>query len=239
MARIAPSVLIAVAGATAMGGCATAPAQGVPIELSSVSRGAPLMARPVKSWTQLKFVNLVRQQTDFSCGAAALATIFNYAYGRRTTEQQVLLNMLKTADPDVVRERGFSLLDMKNYTKAVGMSAEGYQVKYDALFSLKVPAIALLDLKGYKHFVVIQKAGKDYINLGDPALGNRIMSRKAFEAAWNGVAFVVVGDGYDPHTVLLNPPPPVSAARLYDMRSPVPGADVYDYGLGPAFNFQL
>ena len=179
------------------------------------------------------------KRTDFSCGAAALATIFNYAYDKRTTEQQVLLNMLKIADPDVVRDKGFSLLDMKNYAQAVGMTAEGYQVDYKALFNLKVPAIALLDIKGYKHFVVIQRANPEYVNLGDPALGNRIMSRKAFENAWNGVAFVVLGDGYDANTVLLNPPKPISAARLYGMRSPVQNAEIYDYGLGPAFNFQL
>jgi predicted double-glycine peptidase len=235
----ASSVFACLATLMALSACATAPVQSVPIQLGSISRGAPLMTRTVTSWTERKFTNLVRQQTDFSCGAAALATIFNYAYDRRTTEQQVLLNMLKIADPDLVRDKGFSLLDMKNYTQALGMTAEGYQVDYRALFSLKVPAIALLDIKGYKHFVVIQRANPEYINLGDPALGNRTMSRKAFEAAWNGVAFVVLGDGYDADTVLLNPPKPISAARLYGMRSPVQNAEIYDYGLGPAFNFQL
>lgn len=223
----------------AVTGCATAAPQGTPIALDAISRGAPMMTRSVASWNERKFVNLVRQRTDFSCGAAALATIFNFAYGHQTTEQQVLLNMLKIADPDLVRERGFSLLDMKNYAEAVGMTAEGYQVEYDALFSLNVPAIALIDIKGYKHFVVVQKASDEFINLGDPALGNRIMSRKDFEAAWNKVAFVVLGEGYDPDTVLRNPPPPLSAARLYGLTSPVQNATVYEYGLGPAFNFQL
>lgn len=211
----------------------------MPIALDSVSRGAPIMARPVASWNERKFTNLVRQRTDFSCGAATLATIFNYAYDRKTSEQQVLLNMLKIADPDIVRERGFSLLDMKRYSQAIGMTADGYEVDYAALVGLKVPAIALLDIKGYKHFVVIQRASGDFINLGDPALGNRVMSRKNFEAAWNGVAFVVLGDGYDPNTVLRNPPPPLSAARLFGMSSPVRNAEIYDYGFGPAFNFQL
>lgn len=230
-------IVAALAGASA--GCVTAPPQSMPIALGDVSRGAPTMARPVKSWNERKFINLVRQRTDFSCGAAVLATIFNYAYGRETTEQQVLLNMLKIADPDLVRERGFSLLDMKNYAEAVGMTAEGYQVEYEALLSLNVPAIALLDIKGYKHFVVIQKATQDFVNVGDPALGNRLLRRVDFEQAWNGVAFVVLGEGYDPETVLRNPPPPVSAARLFGVTSPVQNATVYEYGLGPAFNFQL
>lgn len=233
------SVAAAFVALSVTSGCATAPEQSVPIALGYVSRGAPTMARPVASWKERKFTNLVRQRTDFSCGAAALATIFNYAYDRKTSEQQVLLNMLKIADPDIVRERGFSLLDMKRYAQAIGMTAEGYEVDYSALLSLKVPAIALLNIKGYKHFVVIERASSDFVNLGDPALGNRAMSRKNFEAAWNGVTFVVLGDGYDPNTVLRNPPPPLSAARLFGMTSPVRNAEIYEYGLGPAFNFQL
>lgn len=231
------SVAVALAGSSA--GCVTAPAQTPPIALGDIARGAPTMARPVMSWKERKFTNLVRQRTDFSCGAAVLATLFNYAYGRKTTEEQVLLNMLKIADPDLVRERGFSLLDMKNYAEAIGMTAEGYQVDYEALLSLNVPAIALLDIKGYKHFVVIQRSTPDYISVGDPALGNRILRRKDFEQSWNGVAFVILGEGYDPQTVLRNPPPPISAARLFGMTSPVQNATVYEYGLSPAFNFQL
>lgn len=224
---------------TFLSACVTAPERSIPVALGDISRGAPTMAVPVESWNERKFVNLVRQRTDFSCGAAVLATIFNHAYGNETTEQQVLVNMLKVADPDVVQERGFSLLDMKRYAEAVDMTAEGFEVEYDALLSLKVPAIALLDIKGYKHFVVLRKATDRFIHVGDPALGNRLMSRKDFEKAWNGVAFVVLGEGFDPDTVLLNPPPPVSAARLFGMTSPVRNAEVYEHGLGPAFNFQL
>src|SRR3954453_60384 len=116
----------------------------VPLGNGSASASATYLSRPVRSWKAMKFDHVVKQQTDFSCGAAALATIFNYAYGRRTTEAQVLVNMLKLSDPAVVREKGFSLLDLKRYVKAVGMTGEGYKVPYQALMDLKVPAIALL-----------------------------------------------------------------------------------------------
>jgi uncharacterized protein len=223
----------------ALAGCTTAPTREAGIWLGQVAQGEQSVQKPLKSWKALKFTNLVQQQTEFSCGAAALATIFNYAYGRNTTEAQVLLNMLKIADPDVVQEKGFSLLDMKNYVLAIGMQAEGYSVPYDSLSSMKVPGIALLNLKGYKHFVVIRKADAEYVHVGDPALGNRVIRRRDFERDWNGVVFVVIGDGYDANTVLRNPPPPLSARRLFDQRSPVPNAEVYDFGLGPAYNFIL
>ena len=231
--------VIALGTALASSGCTTAPTKNANIWMGQVAQGEHSIRKPVKSWKALKFTNLVPQQTDFSCGAAALATIFNYAYGRETTETQVLVNMLKIADPDIVREKGFSLLDMKNYVREIGMQGEGYEVPFETLRELKVPGIALLNMKGYKHFVVIRKVDDQYVHVGDPALGNRVMKRPDFIEAWNGVVFVVLGEGYDPNTVLRNPPPPLSARRLFQERSPVANAEVYDFGLVPAYNFIL
>jgi predicted double-glycine peptidase len=231
------AALVIAAITLGLGGCVTAPATAPMVWLGQVAQGEQSRQIKVRDWKSMKFDDLVKQQTDFSCGAAALATIFNYAYGRTTTEQQVLVNMMKVADPDLVREKGFSLLDMKNYVRAIGMSGEGYAVDFDALPSLKVPAIVLIEIRGYKHFVVLRKVQGESVHIGDPALGNRVMSSSRFRDAWNGIVFVVAGEGFDPDTVLLNPPLPVSARRLFEERSPVPNAEVYDFGLGPAYNF--
>jgi uncharacterized protein len=203
-----------------------------PLWLAPTSAGSQLLvAKPLRSWKDMKFDGLVRQRTDFSCGAAVLATVFNGAYGKHATEEQVLVNMLKVADPEVVKAKGFSLLDMKRYVHDVGYAAEGYQVDFDALHHLKVPGIVLLNLKGYHHFAVVRKVTDDTVQLGDPALGNRVMSRREFEAAWNKVVFVIVGDDLDPKAALLNPPPPLSARRLFEQRSPTWDADLSDFGL--------
>ncbi|MCY2984287.1 MAG: peptidase C39, partial [Planctomycetota bacterium] len=37
--------------------------------------------RPVVSWTAIRDQNVVLQQKDFSCGAAALATVLRYYWG--------------------------------------------------------------------------------------------------------------------------------------------------------------
>lgn len=220
-------------------GCVTAPDASAPIWLGQTSQGAPVMEKQVTSWKALKFEDLVRQRTDFSCGAAVMATVFNYAFGYETTEQQVLVNMLKVADPDVVREKGFSLLDMKTYAQTIGMQAEGYRLTYEAMGQLDLPIIALLNIRGYKHFVVLRKIFPDHVAVGDPALGNRIMTRKEFEAAWNGVAFIVMGDNYDPTNVLIDPPEPLSARRLIDMHAILPGAEAAEYGFAPAYQFRF
>lgn len=229
--------LIAVFGTVALGGCAASTAGPTPIWFGQVAPDGQTREISVRSWKDLKFTNMVRQRTDFSCGAAALATVFNYAYNKNTTEQQVLINMFKVADPDIVREKGFSLLDMKRYIQAVGMTGEGYKVDFDALRELKIPGIVLISIRGYKHFVVLRKVTGDEVFVADPALGNRVMSRSDFELAWNGVVFVVMGEGYDAQTVLLKPPKPLSARRLFDQRSPIQDANPTDFGLVPAYSY--
>lgn len=222
-----------------MSGCARAPAEKTPVWLGQLVNGAPtLSARPV-SWKALKFEDLVRQQTDFSCGAAVMATIFNGAYGYQTTERQVLVNMLKVADPDTVRQKGFSLLDMKAYARSVGMNAEGYRVDYAALAKLEIPAIVLIDVRGYKHFVIVRKIFGDQIAIGDPALGNRTMSRAQFERAWNNIAFVVIGPGYDPYNALIDPPPPLSARELLKATASLPATEAAEFGFAPGYDFSF
>ena len=217
-----------------------AAANPVPVWLGQISHGpATTVTKPVRSWKEMKFDGLVRQRTDFSCGAAALATIFNHAYGKDTTENQVLVNMMKLADPEVVRAKGFSLLDMKTYVNAIGMAGEGFEVPYSALGNLTVPGIVLLDIKGYKHFVVIRKVDGENVFIADPALGNRRMSRSAFEDAWNNVVFVVLGEGYDPENALRNPPPPLSARRLFEQRSPIQNAVPTEFGIQSATSFRF
>lgn len=187
----------------------------------------------------MKFQNIVRQQADFSCGAAVMATIFNHAYGHKTTERQVLVNMLKIADPDIVRKKGFSLLDMKNYAKSVGMAAEGYRADYATLAQLNIPIIVLIDVRGYKHFVIVRKIFGDQVAIGDPALGNRVMSKSEFATAWNGIAFVVTGSGYDPENILLQPPSPLSARQLLATTASLPAAEAAEFGFAPGYDFSF
>lgn len=218
-------------------GCATAPAGPTPIWFGQVSADGQTRDAKVQSWKDMKFTNVVRQHTDFSCGAAALATIFVYAYNKKTDEEQVLTNMFKVADPDIVREKGFSLLDLKRYVEAIGLKGEGYRVEYAALGKLRLPGIVLISVRGYKHFVVLRRVTGDAVFIADPALGNRMMPRRDFEQAWNGVVFVVMGEGFDANSVLFNPPEPLSARRLFDQRSPVQDANPTDFGIVAAYSY--
>jgi predicted double-glycine peptidase len=229
---------VLLAGLFALSACTTAPAwEDRPVWLAPVTSGTDVVDKRIVSFQERKFREMVRQRTDFSCGAAAVATIFNFAYGRRTNETQILINMLRVSDQNVVRARGFSLLDIKRYVEAIGMRGEGFQVPFESLYELRVPVIVLLDTRGYKHFVVVRKARDGYVQIADPALGNRIMWRDDFVPSWNGIVFAILAEPYNPGNILANPPEPLSARRLYALNSPVFDTNVYDFGLGPATSF--
>ncbi|PZP58799.1 MAG: peptidase C39 [Azospira oryzae] len=195
------------------------PGAGADIRFGNVLPGGGPVQKSVLSMREARYVHLVEQHTDFSCGAAALATILNYAYGKNLTEFEVIQEMLEVSDPETVREKGFSLLDMKRYVETLGMRGRGYEVAPDTLERIKIPVIVLLDIKGYKHFVVLKKAAGNRAYLGDPALGNRVMEKEEFLRSWNGIVFAVIGQGFIRDTVLINPPEPLTAKRLREVHA--------------------
>ncbi|OJA07361.1 peptidase C39 [Halomonas sp. QHL1] len=205
-------------------------ADAAPIRLGNVVPGT-LVTKNVKSIRELRFENLIPQETDFSCGAASLATILKYAYGwSDVTEVDVLEGMFAVSDPEIARRMGFSLLDLRNYVESIGLRARGYEIEGDALDAVSIPVIVLLDLAGYQHFVVMKKVVGDRVYIGDPALGNKVMDRSEFIDSWNNVIFAVIGENFDTHTVLLDPAQPLTARRLTDVFSPVPAQQLLDFG---------
>jgi hypothetical protein len=146
----------------------------------------------VKSIAERKFEHVVRQQYDFSCGSAALATLLTYHYDDPTTEQQAFSRMYEAGDQEKIARVGFSLLDMKNYLVANGYEADGYQASLDTLRDAGVPAIALITVKGYQHFVVVKGVQPDEVLVGDPALGIKAVPRDQFADMWtNGILFII------------------------------------------------
>ncbi|SIQ98379.1 C39 family peptidase [Marinobacterium stanieri] len=188
--------------------------------------------KEIISLRERRYSSLVQQQTDFSCGAASLATILRYAYGLDVTEADVLDGLFAVSDPQVVQQQGFSLLNIKHYVERVGFRGRGYVVNAKTLDELKIPTIVLLDLNGYKHFVVLKKSADGLVYLADPALGNKIMPKDEFMNNWNGIVFAVIGKGFNRESTLLNPPPPLTTRGLINVFAPITNAELLEYGFG-------
>lgn len=214
--------------------CLMAASRAEAMDLGSVVPGAGAMHKNLLSMRELRYVDMVPQKADFSCGAAALATILNYAYGQKLTEEEAIQGLLKVSDAGIVKEKGFSLLDLKNYVQAQGMRGRGYSMSPEMLEKIKIPVIVLLDLRGYKHFVVLKKTTPDKVYIADPALGNRVIAKQDFVSAWNRVVFAVIGQGFERDTVLLRPREPLTARSTVDTWRPLTDAQLLEFGFSSA-----
>lgn len=151
-----------------------------------------LFAVPVQSIRELRFRHTVRQQYDYSCGSAALATLLTYHYDTPVSEQEVFRAMFARGDREKIRRDGFSLLDIKRYLAERGFVADGYETDLSELTQAGVPAIALIKERGYHHFVVIKGIRGERVLVGDPSSGTRVVPIQQFRQVWvNRVLFVI------------------------------------------------
>lgn len=163
-----------------------------PVAAGDVSvRGMGAFSVPVTSMREAKFATIFEQQYDFSCGSAAVASLLTYHYDLPTSELEVFKAMYAAGDQDRIERVGFSMLDMKGYLAARGLPADGYRVDLDRLTQARLPAIVLINVDGYRHFVIVKGITQAGILLGDPARGTRIVSAARFQEIWNGIAFVL------------------------------------------------
>lgn len=209
--------------------CLTCMAEAAQMPVAALP-GGMLVYKPVQSVRERKFSDIVEQKTDFSCGAAALATVLRQAYWLDVDEEHVIKGMLVNADQNLVRTQGFSMLDMKRYVETIGMRARGYRIPPEKLEAVTIPVVVLMEIRGYKHFVVLQRADKRWVYIGDPVLGHKRYTHDEFVKGWNGIVFAIVGPGYDKTNALRSPPQPLTARNKLDGFNPVRDAELMDFG---------
>ena len=172
----------------ALCGVLLAPVPAPALELAVVGR----VNVPVTSLKDIKFKRTTRQQYDYSCGAAALATLLSHHYHTPTPEQDVFQQMYASGDKTKIHKEGFSLLDMQRFLATRGFRADGFKLPLDKLIAEKLPAIVLITDRGFNHFVVIKGAEEGRILIGDPSTGNRVVSMERFQEIWrNKILFVI------------------------------------------------
>ena len=171
---------------------------------------------PTRTMKEMRDQNVVTQRFDFSCGAAALATLMRYGLGEDITERQILIELfdrLSEDEKEVRRRTGFSLLDLQRVAQARGFNAQGFRLTPDQLTMLAGPVIVFIEPHGYKHFAVLRGVHGDRIHLADPSRGNVRQPAYAFLDGWlqddgKGIIFVV-----EPKTGLPQGTMPLSLAK--------------------------
>ncbi len=171
------------------------PAQAASIGIGSGAR----IDVPLRSLKDLRDENLVKQRFDYSCGAAALATILRYGFGDEVTERDILTDLFDLLSEDeegLRRKEGFSLLDLQRVAQARGYKAQGFRLAPEHLPMLGGPVIVFIEPRGYKHFVVLRGTRGDRVYLADPSRGNIRLPAYRFLDSWlgedgTGIIFVV------------------------------------------------
>jgi len=162
-----------------------APAQAENQDQANQSKGesalifTPTLAGqvPIKSWKTLRDARVVKQDRDFSCGAASLATLLNEQYKQHVTEEDFLKAMSKESDRA-------SFENMANVMPQFGFKAQGFAASWEQLTQLRMPVIVYLEHRKDEHFSVLRGISGNTAWLADPSLGNRTYSREQFLSMW-------------------------------------------------------
>ncbi|MCH4593746.1 C39 family peptidase [Achromobacter xylosoxidans] len=133
--------------------------------------------RGVQDWKSQRDRDITKQDFDFSCGAASMATLLQGAFGFSITELQLLQLMDK-------QNGRASFEDMAQALQALGFQAQGYSATFSQLKSLKIPVILYVKNRKYDHFTVLRGINQDTIWLADPSVGNQTLSRHQFLEMW-------------------------------------------------------
>lgn len=168
------------------------------VAVGAVGTGIRVNAR-VKSMKAFRDTYVVRQRYDYSCGAAALATLLRYGFGDPATEQDVLkqlFDLLTDQEKVTSRKEGFSLRDLQRVALARRFKAEGFRIEPEDLDKISGPVLVYIEPRGYKHFAVLRGVQGGRVYLADPARGNIRMPLYAFVETWKqadgrGIIFVV------------------------------------------------
>jgi len=148
-----------------------------------------VLKKEVKSWIEFKNEHLIRQNYDYSCGSAALATILSHYYDTNISEQMILASVLEakgitkeaSALEDQEGNNGLSFYDLSQYASSHGFKAIGIALGIEELKKLQIPVIVFVKIRKQEHFTVLKNMDEKYAYLADPSFGNIRVSHSKFK----------------------------------------------------------
>lgn len=144
-------------------------------------------------------VTVIKQQSTFDCGPAALATLLSFHDPERADPAGLAAMVPQgTAESDRIRREGFSLLQLAMMAKTLGWQPTLSELSHRELHKVALPALVHLDLPSGSHFSVLVGLAGQRVILADPSQGFQWWSRAQFVAAWaaedDGVALTLTAD---------------------------------------------
>ena len=166
-----------------------------------ISAGPPIrddqrkFSKRVRDYRSLKRVNIVMQRRDYSCGAAALATIGKFYWGDNVDEEFFLtiLDLILTVEEAEERvENGLAMADLRKAAVKAGYQAVVGKLTFAKLGESKVPLIVGITVDDYDHFVVYRGMDGQYVYMADPIRGNIRIPAPVFVKQWQKNAVLAI-----------------------------------------------
>jgi predicted double-glycine peptidase len=142
---------------------------------------------PVSSWSEMRNDGVVRQQFDFSCGAASMATVMRYFYNRDVGERGIVGDVLAAKGVNAgareleASDFALSFADLSDYATTKGFKGIGMALDIDSLRKLTVPVIIYIKIRNFEHFTVFRGIGEEFVHLADPSFGNMKVKLEKFK----------------------------------------------------------
>jgi len=164
-------------------------------------KGAPVrdqdrrFSKRVRDYRSLKRLNIVMQKRDYSCGAAALATLAKYYWGDNVDEEFFLaiLDLILTQEEAEERvENGLAMADLRKAAVKAGYQAVVGKLTFEKLGKSKVPLVVGIVVNEYDHFVVYRGTDGIYVYLADPIRGNLRVPSQVFIKQWQKNAVLAI-----------------------------------------------
>jgi predicted double-glycine peptidase len=143
--------------------------------------------RRVESLQARRDAAVVKQQFDYSCGSAALATLLSFGLDDRVSEQDLLRALLEPLSaPELAKleHQGLTLAALQKLARARGHRAQGFRIESSQLAALTRPVIVFIRPNGFPHYAVLKGLRGDRAYLADPTLGNLRLPLYQFLAQW-------------------------------------------------------
>lgn len=146
-----------------------------------------VFSKRVWSWKELRTRNIVMQRRDYSCGAAALATMARYYLDDPVDEDFFLDKLDKLLTRKEVEDRiknGLALSDLRRVADNAGYEAVVTKLTFEKLSEAKVPLLVGITDGEFKHFVVYRGTNFRWVYLADPIRGHIRLTPNEFNRQW-------------------------------------------------------
>jgi ATP-binding cassette subfamily B protein len=133
-----------------------------------------------KSGKRKRRVPEMRQVTAVECGAACLAMVLNY-FGHATSISTV-------QERCGVGRDGLTALEIVKSARLYGLRVRAVSLKLDDFRYVALPAIVHWE---FNHFLIVERWSSTRVDVVDPAIGRRRLTREEFDEGFTGVAILL------------------------------------------------